>query len=244
MWRVKDDQASLDVGGLTARVSLSDPSQGLSEIQFGDTAIHPARLLRLRQFSATSQQESPDSYVRGLDLVATYGRDDLRGLHRQVDWKLIHHPDLSVAGLEMVVSIHTDLLEDDVTLHVDSDPPSVESFCLVDVVAGSYLAIQEAVLSATAESRGAGLFLHRLANEAGSYVEIVHPADFTTAQIKRDPNEAARVETTFPLFAEQLEKGVIRRARVQALFLPSDNDQATAVECYRRFIDSPPPLTV
>ncbi len=247
MWQVHDDQASLEFEGLAARVSLVDPSQGVFEIRLGGSELPGARLLRPRQFARSREQQAPDWYVRGPDLVATYPHNDQKGMHCQLDWRLIHHPDLSVVGLEMVVSLRTDLLDDDATLHVASEIPSAEMFCLLDDPPGSFLTVPSTgrqVISATETPSRLGLLLHRMVNELGSYIEIAHPTDFTTVRIERASEETPLAKTTFPLFAERLEKGVIRRARAQALFTPSANDQTTAVECYQRFANSPPPLTV
>ena len=48
---------------------------------------------------------------------------------------------------------------------------------------------------------------------------------------------------TSKLFPERLEKGVIRRGRICAWFLPREADLAIAAELFRRFVSQPPPLT-
>jgi len=45
------------------------------------------------------------------------------------------------------------------------------------------------------------------------------------------------------LFPGHLEKGVIRRTRLRALFVPAATASATAAACYQQFLDAAPPLT-
>jgi hypothetical protein len=72
---------------------------------------------------------------------------------------------------------------------------------------------------------------------------MVHPADFQAGQIQVSGAESMLARSTQTLFAERLEKGVILRARAQALFLPAENDEAHASDCYARFEASPAPLS-
>jgi hypothetical protein len=45
------------------------------------------------------------------------------------------------------------------------------------------------------------------------------------------------------LFSQQLEKGVILRARVRGTWLPADRDESLAAASYRNFAALDPPLT-
>jgi hypothetical protein len=247
MWQVSDGLASLGAGGLTASVNLLNPPQGISGIQFGETPLHSARLFQLRQLGELDPQHAPDFFVRGGDLVVTYERDDVGGLHREIYWRYIRYDDLSAVGVELIVSVHTDLLEDQAALQIDSLIPARESLCALDQTPTQFTPIAPGGHFASSQADRPGsvaLVLHRLANRAGSCVEMVHPADFTSLQVRHATAETQQSETHFTLFAETMEKGVIRRARAQTLFLPSENDLAVAAECYRRFAASPPPLTV
>jgi hypothetical protein len=71
---------------------------------------------------------------------------------------------------------------------------------------------------------------------------MIHPADFTEATVH--VGERQRLQLTTALFArEQLEKGVIRRARLCGMFMTRRHDCERAAEAYRRFVDSQLPLT-
>jgi len=90
---------------------------------------------------------------------------------------------------------------------------------------------------------GTGLFLYRLDAGYGSYLEMVHPADFFKAYFERSC-EGDVLRSRFELFEERLEKGVLRRARASGLLLRHGQDaESAARECYRRWLASAAPLT-
>ena len=69
------------------------------------------------------------------------------------------------------------------------------------------------------------------------YLEIVHPTDFCSSTIKNNSTE-------WQIIDHRLEKGVIRRARMQAWWIRGDNVLNTANALYDEFSSSEPPLTV
>ena len=86
---------------------------------------------------------------------------------------------------------------------------------------------------------GGGLGVMGLPSQV-SYVEMVHPSDFRTVELTwRDGQAAVRT----PLFADRLEKGVIRRGRVRGWLVSSPGDLAAAERLFREFAESEPPLT-
>ena len=52
-----------------------------------------------------------------------------------------------------------------------------------------------------------------------------------------------KIGSRWELFAEFLEKGVIRRARLQSLFVPRENDVQLVAECCQSIEKRPLPLT-
>jgi len=82
--------------------------------------------------------------------------------------------------------------------------------------------------------------LWRLSGGELSYAEIMPRSDFRQLSVERmDHSSTSRWE----LFSEFLEKGVIRRARLQALFLPREDDVQLAAECCQAIERRPLPLT-
>ena len=88
-----------------------------------------------------------------------------------------------------------------------------------------------------------GAFLLRLPASGLSYLEMVHPSDLSQARVNVVEPADPHLHTSFRLFAEHLEKGVIRRGRLRGLFLPRPNDTVDALDAHREFHLSPPPLT-
>jgi hypothetical protein len=90
---------------------------------------------------------------------------------------------------------------------------------------------------------GPGCFLFRLADGV-SYAEMVHPADYETSSIEQIRTADGGPQTCLrqKLFLRRLEKGVILRSRLLALFLPTDGDQQAAAAAYRNYCLSEPPL--
>src|SRR5262249_15616067 len=83
--------------------------------------------------------------------------------------------------------------------------------------------------------------LWRLADRPVSYVEVIEESDFRELHICRRAN--GECESRWQLFAEFLEKGVIRRARVHAAFLPREGDVESAAAFCRAVGKSALPLT-
>ena len=78
----------------------------------------------------------------------------------------------------------------------------------------------------TTATEGWGCFGFSLPGTPTSYIEMVHPGDFDSSSVEatvipmHEMKPAAGVSLRHPLFCERLEKGVILRSRVLALFLP------------------------
>jgi hypothetical protein len=91
-----------------------------------------------------------------------------------------------------------------------------------------------------ARASGCGL-VWRLPGGRLSYAEIMPTSDFRQISVRREPT--GDCQSCWELFAEFLEKGVIRRARLQSLFLLRENDVQLAADCCRAIERRPLPLT-
>ena len=146
----------------------------------------------------------------------------------------------------MVVSVQTNLLDADASVSLGNELPCTEVLHLREDGTRSLVATDGSSEpdSLTADQISqSGPLLYRLIGGACSCVEMVHPTDFLGGQVVRTGADGSLARSAFSLFGERLEKGVIRRARARTLLLPAEDDEACAVECYRRFVASPSPLT-
>jgi hypothetical protein len=237
-------------------VDLSRPTRGLVAMEFqGD----PVALLRPLQLSARARPVGEavrlrESYVRGRDLVAEYDESDASDFLTQIYWRgLAGSPEHRLGGVDLVVSVRTQLLDSTASLLVASDAgPGELVRCEVNQ-AGDRLREtsidrrqvdrQQVDRRQVVQAATAAILLFRPAGQAWSYVEMVHPSDLHEQRLTALPEreEWNRVESL--LFDEPLEKGVIRRGRLRAAWLPRDNDIAAAEVEFQDFIDSPLPLT-
>ena len=83
--------------------------------------------------------------------------------------------------------------------------------------------------------------LQRLVGGPVSYAEIMPASDFRELTIQYISDGAC--QTSWELFADFLEKGVIRRARIQSVFMPRNNDQAIALAICKEIDHQRLPLT-
>ena len=246
MWQVEGDWASLSAHRFVARVSPCAPREGLFGVRFDEREITDARLMQLRNVDASCEKDTRDLFVRGPDLVVPYSGRATDGLSCQVHWRAIESREPQAVGVEIVVSVQTNLLDADASIVLGNELPCTEVLHLCEDGTQSRVVTDASQRPSSPDAdqiSQPGLLLYRLADGAGSCVEMVHPTDFLTGQVVGTGAESGLVRSTFTLFGERLEKGVIRRARARTLFLSAEDDEARAVECYRRFAASPSLLT-
>jgi hypothetical protein len=245
MWRIEGSEASLSTLRLSARVDLRQPEQGLADVARRERALPDARLLQVQLADVGNGQRLVDAYVRSLDLVAAYEAASGLASATQIYWRYVEHADLEAAGVELIVSVRTESLDADPRMAFGSELACREVLQAAGSDATSFQSIPVSAKTCDRPLRraGVGLFVARLCDDAVSYVEMVHPADFSAIELAAGGSPAGCVRSRFPLFEERLEKGVIRRTRVQGLLCRREGDEAVARECYLRFLASAAPLT-
>jgi len=245
MWQIDGLQASLNARVLSASVLLQQPQRGLGDVMWLRRSLAGARLLQVQSSNSGGDLRLVDSYVRGADLVASHEVASGRSLATQIYWRYVEHLDLGAAGFELMVSVRTKLLDADPQLTFGSVLSCTE---LIQAVAPDAAVFQPVPVPSprcgqSVRRAGVGLFVHRLTDDAVSYVEMVHPADFSAVEFAVGEGAAGCVQSRFRLFEERLEKGVLRRARARGLLCRREDDEAVARECYRRLLASESPLT-
>jgi hypothetical protein len=188
-------------------------------------------------------------YGRLEDLVITYEQQSPGTVRPQVYWRVLSTNGLAEFGIEYVLSMQTDRLDSTPTcaiasqvagpsevLHAgnESAAESSEPWVSLDTHAGSSASFH------AAEGRPCALF--RPEGVEWSYLEMLYPGDFTSAQCG-PVSPPAGVQIRWRLFAESLEKGVIRRARLRGFVIPRANDLEVAERLWMDFLVSELPLT-
>jgi hypothetical protein len=175
-----------------------------------------------------------ESYVRGDDLVASYEPIEDWPYSPQLYWRA-RRPEPSsglLGGITVLLSVHTHLLDTWPRISVESEVEANEVLCIRWHGEADHSA-EPLKEDCTIEATGTfTCVIHRLTKTTLSYVELMPATDFRQLQAWTD--KTGRVRTRWNLFAEFLEKGVIRRAQVHSAFLSREND----VELAHRFGDA------
>jgi hypothetical protein len=235
LWQLDDSIAQLKAERFSTTVDLNRPNLGLNDIVVNGTLLSGCVPLQITPEppAPKSGESLVDWYVRGHDLVATYAQRPPRTVQPTYYWRSLQ-ASRDVLGVELMVSMQTSLLDSDATFRSLSE-------CRGDAhwlsEANKATPITATDWESPVDSRG--FFLFRLARET-SYVEMVFPSDFLGAEVTTSNGLS---QLRYRMFPEELEKGVIRRGRIRALFLPSADDVNLAWEAYAQLCAEQPPLT-
>jgi hypothetical protein len=185
-----------------------------------------------------------DQYIRGSDLVAAYASSDAWPYASQLYWSAIERRGVDVAAMlemSLLVSIQTNLLDThprvEVKTHFAAEQVLVANLTKTGEFQFELLPDGEHTILPRAS---ASCLIWRFADQPMSYAEVVEECDFRKLQLRC---RAGKCESRWQLFAEFLEKGVIRRARIHAAFLPRKGDVEYAAAFCRRIEQQPLPLT-
>lgn len=243
-WRLDQSTAELVDGNVQARVDLAHPQLGLQHLQIRGKSIS-GRLLCISATGCDAWSPSiGDVYVRGCDLVVSYKAVDDWPFAPQICWRVetIARGGGSLASLFVLISIQTDLLDTHPQIEIASELPADELLQLHFDETDHAQAEQVVASDLTVSPRAnAGCLLRRLPGGQTSYAEVMLESDYRELQIGQRIRGNSR--SAWKLFAEFLEKGVIRRARMAIPFMTRDNDVQLAAEFCRAMKRRPLPLT-
>lgn len=243
-WTLDGYRASLHVSRLQAELDVRKPAGGLSDIHWDARLQSGLRLACAQLPHAIPSEEPVECYLRGGDLIATYRQTDQRRIQTQVYWRALETVDQpQAAGVELILSTQTNLFDVNPELTVANQLPSGEVLRLRDSDARTFVSLNlsSAKRIEMLPADGSSLVLVRPADTSYSLATMVHPSDFQQARLEIGDESAC--ELTYRMFTSTLEKGVIRRGRMRAVFLPRENDEETAIASYLELVGASPPLT-
>jgi len=244
-WTLNGTIAELHRGPLSARIDVTRPDLGLQHIQLNGHDL-PGHLLAVRRHADDVASESAwplplaDAYIRGDDLVATYKPTDDWPYSPQLYWSaspLDAAADL-LASLSLLISVETHRLDTWPRITVSSKLACRE---LLEVYPATGTSESLHANQTIRPSTTSCCVLHRLADLPISYAEIMPANDFRELTVRQVAGGGYQAE--WQLFADFLEKGVIRRARLQSAFLPRENEAGLALACCAAMEQRPLPLT-
>ncbi len=226
-WQLDGSHAKLASGLLAARLDLADPASGLTHLTWEDIPLPPqANVLgvatapfktapfKTAPCDRTATQPPIDAYLRGSDLIATYGPTASFPFRFQVYWRAQagRYSDQAIA-IELVVSIQTDLLD---------SRPRLQVTGLIPAASGSHWRSAEPdgddredfcfPLPAPREfepADGIGCFRFKGAGSRVDYCELVHPSDFRCSSLAAENDFQPRFfdPADPPAFCRSLGKG-------------------------------------
>lgn len=240
-WSLRGNVAELSCGKLSGRIDAARPNAGVHDVTL-DGAQQTIDLLRVYRSDIRGEKSWPlpvaESYVRGNDLVASYQSTDDWPFSPQLYWRAysLRTVDGVLASASLLVSVQTHLLDTVPQIAVASRMPCEESL-LVSLSGGAARIDPSKTIPST---NGDCCVVSRFRDMPLSYLEIMPAGDFhATSQLA----EGKRAAFEWRLFAEFLEKGVIRRARVHAAIVPRENDIEIAAACCKAIDRLELPLT-
>lgn len=242
MWQLKDYSASLALPSLIGQLNVLEPWQGLKSPVWKGVALPPTvSVLQVDARELIAANRLPlEVYVRQQDLIATYAPSEGRNVQTQIYWRASQRG--AGAGVELIISAQTHLLDSRPALPAVTLLPASQVFHLADDEDRMIeLSLDEQTRLEFSAAQIAPLLVFRPHGAAYSYLEMVQPSDFAGANLELRGGELLRF--SHHLFAERLEKGVIRRVRLGGMFLPRGDDLEQARTIYREFISAPLPLT-
>lgn len=245
VWTMRGNVADLNCGKLSGRIDASRPNAGLHQVALDGTKL-AIDLLRVYRSDITNDKSWPltvaESYVRGQDLVASYQATNEWPFSPQLYWRANSLPPVNgvLASASLLVSVQTHLLDTVPQIAVASQMPCDETL-LVSLSGGAQPTAVRIDSSRTIPSTNDDCcVISRLQEMPLSYIEIIPAGDFHAIRLLEEENGAT---FEWRLFAEFLEKGVIRRARVHAAIVPRDADVEIAAECCKAIDGLELPLT-
>jgi hypothetical protein len=185
-----------------------------------------------------------EAYVRGDDFVAAYRPTNDWPYSPQLYWhaNALSTIERSLASMSLLVSVQTHLLDTLPKIVLASEIPSDEMhfIALGEDTQAEIVPIESDLILTPSDA--VSCTLRRLRSAPISYAEIVREADFRQLRFQR--SSTGEMSAKWELFADFLEKGVIRRARVYGVLLPREDDIELALECCAAVQQIPLPLTV
>ena len=232
-WALEGTSGALRSGTLAGIVDVSRPDLGLRNVKLSERRLSGQLLQVQREADDASAWplSVAEAYVRGADLVASYRPSNDWPYSPQIYWRAgaIDSFDGLLGSFSLLVSVQTHLLDTHPKIVVTSQLEA-EEVLHVTADRGQCLKADSIARDCTIQSpKGVCCLVRRLTDMPISYAEFMPASDYQALCVRYDDENNCSAQWT--LFAEFLEKGVIRRARLQCAFLRRENDLDLAAAC-------------
>ena len=225
-WRVDQFQATYEDAIWNIHYDARRPQNGLT---VRSSLVARTELLAIDLPGATAEETVTEIYARGSDLVIGYEQHRSRSVRPEFYYR-VQQATADTLAVQLIASVETSLLESAPTTFVRS---KLETGTLMQRGRdGDWISEADTQTAAVVGC------VQRPAEADISFFQFVHPSDYCRAFSDAETGSAG-----FALFPDSLEKGVIRRGRVLAGFVPREDDLQRASECFDQLLNEAPPLT-
>jgi hypothetical protein len=245
MWQIEHHLALWKSRRLSACVNLSSPPTGLHHVRWdgamwGDASIHQ---VSLPGDAADAFEFVDDAFVRESDLIVTYRESTAAAPHTHLQWRIRELADDSAVLLELTASVQTPRLDCDPRIRVSTTVPGT-CWQLADADAHRDwdLATHANDDTVAVPVSSPGVVLLTSAGQPGPCVaQAILASDLVDARLERNSTTGSST-LALTYFANRLEKGVLRRVRLQAYVLSGSGDSRTLSALAQRSLQQAPPL--
>ncbi len=177
-------------------------------------------------------------YNREEDLICRYTQTEKDLFAFQLDWQLLPAIGPFAIGAELWLSVQTDLLHSQPELEVTSQALGLQPWRLL-----SHEELCDAPVIGARCSRGPAAMVctgNDCTGESGYGVWLIEPSDQSHVRVTSHSTDTA---LSVRMFGHFMEKGVIRRGRMQFLLAPGRVNDLEIAHAYQQFANGPLPLT-
>lgn len=249
-WYLKNGLGKLSLGSLQGCLEVAQLGNGLNQLILDNKPLTGS----LWKIALGDEDEKPiagagelrETFQRGQDLFVSCTGPGDKPYRTSIYWRAeVSSSKAAYAILSLIVSVETDTLGSQPQIEVRSNLAANEAIYLktVGVISPRAETLADGGLEVVGNGEPCmlGGILYRLPGGQFSLLELTHPTDFHSLHVQRETR--GTWSTEWQLLGQFLEKGVIRRARMQAVILPRQNDINLAAECCSAFTTSDIPLS-
>ncbi len=233
-WKKSETYSELTLPTLKGAVQFDALSAGVDQLVIGEGKVQGQTL----GVSTGSDAKVIETLVRGGDLVVTCAATTPQPFQWQAYWRA-SSPAEDCAQVDLMVSLQTPTLESYPSFQTQSSFKATEAYGL------SLHDREPQLLGSLPDEPVCREHSHcvilRDPNSKWSYLEMSLPEDQAITNLTSTNDGLRSIERK--LGGGFLERGVIRRMCLRSMFLPRENDLASAAANFQEFCAEEPPLT-
>jgi len=246
-WLLQQSVGTLQTDAMSGTIDVAHPERGLLDLRLQERPMDGKRLIICRNEQSAARPTWPlalaETYVRDDDLVASYSSSSDWPYFPQIYWTAnsLNDVDGVIASIAILCSVQTHLLDTWPQVEIASEIAASEIRVLQfensqairdEIVVGEHtLAPKGSVCCVVWQSTA----------QPTAYAEFMPISDFRAVEFVR--SDSGAIQVRWKLFAEFLEKGVIRRSRLQSIYLHREKYLQTVAACCELILRGDLPLT-